>query len=372
MLYGAVLFTKSLENARSAELGVNVDHVIVARMLSRPPEGGNTRWNADYEEAAARIARLGGVKQAGVASSVPFLGHSMARIISTPGWNSLEHLPDSAAYISSATASYFTTMGIPVLAGTLDSTWGGSAAQYVAVVIETFARSVWPEDRAVGKCLQVYGAGPACRNVVAVMGDTRLTDLRDRPQPEVWVPLGEMNESPVLFARTRTSVEEFVGSVEREIRAVDHALPYIAVETLPDLMAPQMRSWRLGSVLLGAFASFAILMACMGVFAVAAHEVVQRRKEIGIRVALGASPSGVARMILGQNAIVVASGAAGGLLVAWTLSPMLAPLLLEVEPRDAGTVCLVLLVLGVVGTAACLFPAFSAARDQTADVLRES
>lgn len=148
-------------------MGIDIDRVIVARMLSGPPEAGNSRWNADFEAAAERIAGLGGVLRTGLASSVPFVANSMARVIAAPGQNSLERLPDSMTYISGASASYFSALGIPLLAGTIDSAWSRGAARNAVAVNETFARAVWPNGGAIGKCLQLYGAGPSCRNVAA-------------------------------------------------------------------------------------------------------------------------------------------------------------------------------------------------------------
>jgi hypothetical protein len=366
-----MLFGRSLQNAMSADLGVDIDQLIVARMLSRPPEGDYARVNADFRVAADRIAGLGGVVRAGVASYIPFVAHSMARV-STPGRNSLEQLPDSVAYISGATRGYFSAMGLPLRAGAIDSSWDGRAAAHVAAVNETFAKLVWPGDRAIDKCLNIYEAGTECRKIVAVIGDARLTDLQDRAQPEVFVPLGERPGSPVIVARTRASTRAIASSVEREIRAVNRDLPYIAVDALSDLMAPQMRSWRLGSVLLGVFASFAMLVACMGVFAVAAHQVAERRKEIGIRVALGAEPLRIILMVLRHSAVLVAAGAAAGLLVAWVVSPMLAPLLLEVNPHDLNIVYAVVIALAATGTAASCWPAWSAAGERSTAILRES
>jgi ABC-type antimicrobial peptide transport system permease subunit len=189
----------------------------------------------------------------------------------------------------------------------------------------------------------------------------------------VFVPFGQLQLSlgtPALFLRADGNPDAFAGVVRRELQDVDPSLPYVDVQPLTNLVAPQMRSWRLGTVLFGVFALMAVAMAGCGVFGVVAYNVAQRQREFGIRIALGAKRESLMLLIMRQTIAVIASGLALGILIAWLGGPALDPLLMGITGHDSRAFALVATVIGAIALAACVVPAWAASKISPAQILR--
>jgi hypothetical protein len=274
--------------------------------------------------------------------------------------------------------SYFRALRIPVVDGRLLSGADATAELPVAVVSAALAERLWPNRSAVGRQLQ-FGSpsqipideAPPALTVVGVVGDVSRSLVEPRV-PEVYVPLGR---APGIFlflqARTRDAGLELVPAIERTIARVDPNLPLDGPRWLSDVVGTEGDRPRFLAGVLVAFASMTGLVAVIGVYAVNAWIASQRRREAALRLALGASPTAVVRLLAGRGGLVVAAGLIVGWVASLALSTVLEADLHGVGASDLPTRAAVAAVLVGVCTAALWWPARRAARVDPARVLRE-
>jgi predicted permease len=269
---------------------------------------------------------------------------------------------------------YFATLGVPLHAGrSFDATdrWG---SRRVVILNETAARMLWPGEQAVGRKLQLGTAGlngEVDGEVVGVVGDVRYRRLEQAAAPEAYLPALQAGYArTTVFLRTSGDPLAVVPALRSAVRAVDDDLPIYLVRTLEEQIGLALSKARFGSLLLTCFAGVALLLAALGVYGVLSQAVAARRREIGVRIALGAAAGQVERLVLGQGLRLALAGALAGLALALALGGGLRGLLFAVPARDPLTLGVVLLLLLVVAFAACLLPARRAARVDPTLVLR--
>jgi putative ABC transport system permease protein len=231
------------------------------------------------------------------------------------------------------------------------------------------ARRYWPDEDAVGGRLRV--GEDAWRTVVGVVGDVRHTGLDEEPKPEMFYPF---LQSPLSFmtltVRSTADEKSLMPAIQREIRAVDPDQPVFGIKTMDELISESVSPRRLNTILLTTFAAVALLLAALGIYGVMAYSVSQRTHEIGIRMALGARPGDVLRMIVGQGMILTLAGICIGLIAAFGLTRLMSSLLFGVTATDPITFIAVALVLGIVAFMASFIPALRATRVDPMEALR--
>jgi predicted permease len=285
----------------------------------------------------------------------------------------LEETPISEVAI--VADDYFRTMGIPILRGRALRPSDSAGMPRVAVVSAEAARRFWPGADPVGKRfaneLPVPGVGPRWITVVGVARDTRLA-LDGRPAPIVYHPLAQrpMSRVTVLLRTDRTPPESLAAELADAVRRVDPRQPLYRVASLEALAGQSLAERRFTLVLLAGFTAIGLLLAAAGIGGVVSRLVSSRRREIGIRMALGATGRRVVFLILGRALAPVAGGIAAGVAAAWALAPALRSLLFGVRPLDAATFAVVPLLLAVVALAAALLPARRATSVDPATALR--
>ena len=246
-------------------------------------------------------------------------------------------------------------------------------AMPVVVVNETFARTFFPGEDVLGRRVRAPGRtepGPWL-TVVGVVGDTRQRSLLTDPPPMVYRPMLQAPSADFTFLiRGTPPAAELAPRIDHEVRAVDPELPIYAVRSLESAIAASVAERRFVMRLLGLFALAALLLAGIGVYGVIAYSVVQRTREIGIRMALGARPADVRRMLLVEGVRLAVLGVALGIAGALLLTRAMSALLYGVGPRDPLTFASVPAVLGIVALAACFFPARRASRVDPMTALR--
>ncbi|HET9445367.1 MAG TPA: FtsX-like permease family protein, partial [Steroidobacteraceae bacterium] len=257
--------------------------------------------------------------------------------------------------IRGASPNYFRTMEIPLIKGrafTVDDTLPD--AQPVTIVDEPFARRFWPNGDVIGKTLWF---DPKRRiTIVGVVGMVRQNGLDVDGRIVVYRPMGVVGGYQV--ARTASAEPASVAAaITRAIQAVDPTIPVYDVRTMSDRMYASMARQRFSTLMLGAFAGFALLLAMIGVYGVLAHLVAQGRHEIGVRMALGAPRARILAMVVRQGLELTAAGVVLGLLGALALTRVMATLLFGISATDAITFGLVPVLLIVVAVVACLIPA---------------
>jgi ABC-type antimicrobial peptide transport system permease subunit len=252
-------------------------------------------------------------------------------------------------------------MGTPLLRGREITDADRAGGQPVAVLSQSAVRRVWPSEDPLGKCVKLEASGP-CYVVVGIAGDIR-ADFSEGPGRHVYVAAAQVPAPDSrLFIRTRGEAATQTEAVRRALQEVVPGFAYVSTYTLESIVAPEMRSWRLGATMFTIFGLLALVVAAIGLYSVVAYDVSQRTRELGVRAALGASAGTVLRLVVGEGVRVVMVGLALGAAAAISLAAKVSPLLYHVSAKDPVTYAGVVGVLLVVAVVASLAPALRAAR----------
>jgi predicted permease len=282
-------------------------------------------------------------------------------------------------YYQFVMGDYFSTMGIPIVAGRGFEPTSNASQAKVAIVNETLAKRIWNGQNPIGRRLRppagAFGAdGDVWHTVIGVAKDVRQRGV-DRPAgTELYVSLDQNGVSPPsmnVVMRTTLPPSTLSGTIERVVREVDTAVPVVRLRDMDSVFAESIRRPRLLAQLLGAFAGLALLLAAIGTYGVLSCMVAERRREIGIRVALGAVRSDVLAQIMKQGLQVTALGVVIGLAGALAVNRLIASLLFGVQPTDAVTIAVVIATITAVAVAASWLPAWRASRLDPNIVLKE-
>ncbi len=268
--------------------------------------------------------------------------------------------------------NYFQTMGIPLRNGRLFDATAGPAAPPVTVINEAMARKLFPNQEAVGQHIRT---GPAATGpwttVIGVIGDIKHGGLEELPQPEMYIsylqgpPVG-----PFIVLKTTGDPATMAETVRAEVRRLDKNLPIYDMRTMAAMRAESVSTRRFVLLIAGAFGLLALGLAAIGVYGVMSLIVSERTREVGVRLALGAEPSQLLRMIVGQAAKLVGIGVAIGVLVALPMAPLLDSQLYGVQSFDPMTFVSVPVVLVAIAALAALVPARKAMRIDPLAALR--
>ena len=328
------------------------------------------------ERAQERVRAMPGVQAVARASRAP-LSVNFTRVGVGPAeWTdpeatSVRLVPVEVAVVG---APYFDALGVPVLAGRpFDDAIDSADAPPVAVVNEAFARRFWPEGSAVGRRIRT-GRDRSEVEIVGVVRDYRVRSVQEPPTPYVHFAAsqrpGFMVSATVLLARTRGDAAALAATMQRELRRIDPDVVFWQGLTLRDNVAAQLLPVRLLSAMLGTAGMVAVWLAALGLYGVIAHAVVRRTREIGIRMALGATPRDVLGLILRQGAVLVAVGAAAGAALAFVAARATAGVLFGVDATDPLAWGGAAVTLAAVGVLAHALPARRAVRVVPAAALR--
>ena len=366
LLVGAGLLLRSFVRLQSVSPGFNTDHVISMRIGT----AGRRFQNRDeavqyYQQLAQRIAALPGVKAQGAVTALPFT--------SSVGWGSIPvegYTPPPGQELQVdfrvASPDYFRTMEIPLLQGRFFTDRDNlPGAQRVALIDEKFAQRFWPRGGAIGKHL---GSGRQLTTIVGVVGTVKQygLDVDGRIATYFSGPVGNW-----LVARTAADPGAAAAAIVHEIHNVDRTVPVYDVRTMHERMRDSLARQRFSTLMLGAFAVFALILAVVGVYGVMSYLVTQSTHDIGVRIALGAQPSDIVALVVYRGMGLTAMGIAAGLLGAAALTRVMAGLLFRVSATDAATYCLVAVILATVAMVASYIPARRATRVDPLTALRD-
>ncbi|MGB9462564.1 MAG: ABC transporter permease [Candidatus Acidiferrum sp.] len=373
LLVGAALMIETLWNLRRVDLGFRSDHLLTMGVpLPETKYKTNEKIRAFYRDVLDQARAIPGVKSVGFGSDVPFTS-----VGDTEGY-AIEGAPptlpgqDNDALYREVTAGYLETIGGTLESGRLLEDRDIESSQPVVVVNEFLAKRHWPGQDAVGKRLKLTGSKEPWRTVVGVVKDIRERGLLLEMKPAVYVPVNQVNdpEPYYLVARTAQDPTSVVNALRGAVWAVDSERPVALIRTMDQLMEENISDRERPMTLLGIFAGLALILACIGVYGVLAYSVAQRTREIGVRMALGARPMDVTRMILGRGLKLSAVGLVAGVALAGALGILLRTLLFGVTPAAplvyAGTAASLI----IVALAACVIPAQRAARVDPVVALR--
>jgi putative ABC transport system permease protein len=374
LLTGAGLLVRSFVRLSSIDPGFRANGVLTMRVQISPvrydtPE----RSSGFYSNLLTRIAALPGVQSTAGITFLPMTGGG----IGTSFWRTDRPTPAPGQAPSTdvrpVTPGFFRTMGIPHVMGRDFTASDRDDSPGVAIVNETLVRQYFANENPIGQRLHV-NAGPADRldyEVVGVVGDIKLAALDVDVRPTVYLPHTQLAMGIMtLLARTEMNPLSLSNSIGAEVHAMDRELPLADVRTMDDVVASTLARPRIVTTLLVAFAIMALVLAAVGVYGVMAYSVGQRTQEIGVRMALGATPESVFELVLGQALRLVAVGVVAGLAVAAGLTRLLATMLYETEPLDPPTFIVTAIVLTLVAMLASFIPARRGTRIAPVEALR--
>jgi len=377
LLAGAGLLGLSLQRVMAVSPGFHSDHILTGQIL--------LPW-ADYPDGTARlkfveslmdkIGHLPGVLTAGVVDNVPFSGKSgksaatvKGRIL-RPGESARGH------YSYGVGGDYFRAMGFSLRAGRFLTADDSRRSERVCVVDEDFARYYWPSASAIGQQLwegSEAGKDAEVFTVVGVVGGVKQAGLtEDEAQGAIYYPYAiRFNDSVFVAVRTSLPPESLGSALQKVVRQIDADVPVDGLQSMETRIADSLVARRSPALLAGLFSGIALLLTAVGTYGVLSYAVSQRRREIGVRMALGAQPSRIRSQFLSLSLRLLAAGTLLGLIGAWQAGRAMRTVLFHVPPLDlpilAGAAC----VTGVVCLAACLLPSQRAARISPMEALTE-
>lgn len=374
LLAGAGLLLRSFWRVLNIDMGYETRNVLTADLAL--PGTENNRGVTLLSALLSRISRLPGVEAAGAAGTVPLALSTTPElsfeIVNSPGTASGE--PRSAAVVA-ADAGYFRAMRIALRLGRLFDAGDGSQSPPVALVNEALVRRYFPGEDPIGRVLNI---GAATRNIasgaariVGIVADVRQTGVLAEAKPQIWRPHAQC-QWPFMTLALRTSGDPnaLAGPLRSEVRALDRTIPLTNVRTAENYYSEALVERRLSVFLLGSLAALALALSAIGVYGIIAYSVSQRRREIGIRMALGAQPGAVVSMLVGQGLVVALAGLAIGIAAALAVTRLLAGVLYGIAPHDVLTFGGVAVLFAAVAVAASYFPGRRAVRANPLAALR--
>ena len=388
LLTGAGLLGRSLLRVLSVDPGFRTDHIVTVDLALSPVEPDADRARAQFlTELLARLRPIPGVEEVGGTGALP-LTSGLADgtyVMMAPGdqpprsIKDLEQLFHNTARTGHAdycpaSDGYFRVLGIPLLEGRFFDDRDTMDAPHVAVISQSLAREKWPEQDPIGQTIEFGNMDGDFRllTVVGVVGDVREDSLEKPSGPIVYVNYRQRPGATYRFsALMRTAIDP--AAVISAARGIVHALdPNVPPEfgTFTEISALSLKSRRFNLMLLGVFATTALLLAVAGLYGVMAYSVARRTAELGTRIALGATPGNVLRLVLGQGLVTALIGVAIGVAGAIVLTRTLRSFLFRLSPTDPVTFAGVALLLILVALLACYFPARRAAKVDPMEALR--
>ena len=375
VLVAAGLAVNSLLRLQRVEAGVRKEGVLIVKLAipeARYPEGSHI--DAFYDDAMRRVRTIPGITSAAVSMAVP-----PHRLVMTNPFT-----PEGKVYAAGESApvaeellvspEYFAALGIPVLRGRTFSDADRDGAPGVAIVNETFVREAFGGADALGRWIQTGDPHPESEKltIVGIVPDVKYTGLDSKPEPTIYVPFKQALWWRSMYLITRTSGDPLahVAAVRAAITAIDPQIPLQEVKTMEHLIGESVAEPRYRAVLLGSFGALALVLASAGIYGVLSYTVNQRRRETGVRLALGATAADVMGLVIRDGMRLACIGVAVGVALAIATTRLLSAILYEVSPLDPLTFALMALFLSTVGFLACAIPARRASRTDPMTAIR--
>ena len=376
LMVGAGLLLRTFWGLLQENPGFNPSRVVAANVYLPVPNnpdmdryGKPEILNSFVREAVRRVRAIPGVEFASLTTDLP-VTHSSRRYVVN-----IEDRPDESgkglfSEVTSVTPDYFKVLQASLVRGRYFTEDDDTGKQAVAIVDESTARTYWPDRDPIGRRLSMRSirgaANPPWCTVVGVIKDINSDGLDQSGSPHIYRPIyqfpGSRALSKSVTVRTSLSATNMEPQIRREIQAVDPNLPVFNVRTMNEVIDGSLGSRRFSAELVGVFAVVALLLASVGIYGLLAYMVGQRSHEIGVRMALGATPSTIGKMIVSRGAGLAGIGVGIGLILSGIMAPLISSLLYGVRPLDPEVFVAVPVVLMVVVLLASYIPAWRAAR----------
>ncbi len=370
LLIGAGLLVRSFDRLLRVDPGFAADHLLTmeislpTRKYVKPDQ-----QIGFFRDLVDRVSALPGVKSAAISAALPLETRRITPLL-PEGQPAVPLMQRPFIDIEAVSPGWFSTLRVPLIAGRPFIDSDNQTAPKVVIVNQAFARRYWPGQNPIGKHI-VVGRGPGPSEVVGVAEDVRNRGIAEDPQPQVWLPFaqlpwGDMN----LLVRTAVPPLQMASAVRAQVAAIDSDQPVTTVQSVDDLMDAGRAQPRFTMVLLAVFSITALALAAIGLAAMLAWTVVQRRQEMAIRIALGAEQRDILWIVVRHGLVLAVSGMAIGLAAGLLLTRLMASVLYKTSARDLGTFALAPLVFLAVAWLASWLPARRATRVDPLDALK--
>jgi putative ABC transport system permease protein len=377
LVVGGVLFVRTLTALAGTPLGFNPDGLMAINVDARKNDLEPAARLQLFERLRQSAVRVPGVSSAGLSVLTP---------VGSMRWNTMVEptpatagLPERqrAPWVNAVSPGWFLTFGMRVVQGRDFDTHDTANAPRVVVVSESFARRFFGSEQAVGQEIRsgIEGPGVHAYRIVGIVNDTVYSAPRRGFEPVIYVPLAQLDDAgPTAVVTVRaatTNADALSRALASAMTGTDSQMAF-TIRPLSTQLRASVRQERLVAMLAGFFGALALLLAAIGLYGVAAHSVTRRRAEIGLRMALGADPQGVVRLVLARLVWLLAAGMALGIALSWWSVRLFDQLLFGLEARDPLTFSLAAAVLLLAGLLAGWLPARRAARIDPVQALREA
>lgn len=368
-LVGAALFLRSLAFAQGLDPGFESKRLFLFGFDLGSQHYDEDRGEQYFRDAIMRATSSPGVQSAAVASNFP-LGGGVARTIFLEGQDAASGHRGTLTTINDVSSGYFQTLGIPLRQGRAFNDLDRKETKPVAIVNYAMAKHFWPGESPLGKRFHFIGE-MRLLEVVGEVGDSWQFGVGEDPQPVAYLPITQAySPFAVLQVRTLGDPKSVLPSVRESVQSLDRNLAFVGVSTIGGLLDQGLWAPRMGAFLMGAFGLLALLLATVGIYGVLSYSVTQRTQEVGVRVALGATPASVRDLIVKQGMTLVAIGVGVGVVGSVGLARLMASLLFGVKASDPLTFAAATFVLAAVAFVATYLPARRATKVDPVVALR--
>jgi predicted permease len=372
LLAASGLVVRSLFNAQNIDGGFNNKHALEVSFDIGQQGYDEARGRQFFDTALRRVSALPGVEGTGLAGYLPLSLESSTRSVQVDGYTLRKGESPSSLY-TRVTPGYFRAMGIPIPRGRDFTAMDARDTPPVIIVNEAFVRRYWPGEGGVGKKAAVNGNGRPPSEIVGVVKDGKYISLGESPRPFIFLPLSQEYQSQVtMVVRTEGEPSSMIASIRAELQSLDPHLPLFDVKTLTEHMATTLLPARIAGSVLLSFGLLALALASVGVYGLMLNVVAHRTREVGIRVALGATRLDILRLVVGQGLTLALAGIAIGLVVTLALTRFLNSLLYGISATDPWTLAAVSVGLGTFAAFASYVPARRALRIDPTEALKRS
>ena len=360
-LVGAGLFLRSLQNAQRIAPGFDVDH-LATLSFDLGAQGYTEEHGTQFQQQILdRVSAIPGVQSATLGTTIPLFAGGFARTVFLEGQDATDRRAGKLVQITVAGPHYFETFGIPLRRGRVLSDLDQPNTPAAVVINETMAKRFWPDQDAIGKRFKFFGQTNV-QEVVGIVADSKYNFIGEDPTPFIYQATTQVYQPGLSVFVKAAQPSAVLGTVRGEVQQLDRNLPLQNVFSYGEIFDQALWAPRMAASLLGIFAALSLVLAVIGIYGVMAYAVSQRTRELGIRMALGASRADVVRLVVGQGLKLTLAGVAVGLVASLALSRLIASLLVNVSPTDVLTFAVVPAVLAAAALGASFLPALRATR----------
>jgi putative ABC transport system permease protein len=369
LLVGAGLLIRTMINIARVPSGYNTSHILT---MSVTEVRSFAEWANFHKQALQRVSAIPGVQYAAFAWGVPLTGNNWPATMEIEGQPPAVKESDKTALpLRAVTEDYFKLMGLPMLGGREFRSSDEGRPPNVAIVNQAFADRYFPHGNAIGRKIWLQRRDQPAIEIVGEVSNGRTDDLTQAASPEIYLSLWQATAfSKHLVVRTAADPRTVMVAVQRELRAVDPTAAIENPKTLTQIREDSLASRTFAMQLLVGFAVVGSMLTLVGIYGVLALSVASRRRELGIRVAVGAQQGDIRNLIFGEGFRLIASGVFVGLALAIVLSRVLRTFLFEVQPNDPVTLIVVGVLFACVALLACWAPVRRATRVDPLEALR--